>query len=157
MMLNENILLSSVYPIWWRLENHYYNETDDEVDWFEKEKTEHEEEMRRMNSRTEKSWMIEMGLISLNKAQKQLSAEQIKELVDIKEIVENYTRLSKAGTRYIGRCPFHNEKTPSFFVFPQSKTWHCFGCSKGGDVITLIMEAHQLDFKESLKFLEALL
>ncbi len=79
--------------------------------------------------------------------------EKIKERADIIEIASNYTKLKKSGKRFIGLCPFHTEKTPSFTVDPEKGLYHCFGCGAGGDIFTLVMEKEGLDFPSALEFL----
>ena len=80
--------------------------------------------------------------------------EQVKSSVDIVKVVGEYVRLRKAGgARYIGLCPFHNEKTPSFGVHPVHQFYKCFGCGEGGDVLTFIMKIDGLSFWEALKLL----
>jgi DNA primase len=80
--------------------------------------------------------------------------EQVKSSVDIVKVVGEYVRLRKAGgARYIGLCPFHNEKTPSFGVHPVHQFYKCFGCGEGGDVLTFIMKIDGLSFYEALKSL----
>lgn len=79
--------------------------------------------------------------------------EKIKEKVDIIELVSSYTKLKRSGRRYVGLCPFHSEKTPSFTVDPEKGLYHCFGCGAGGDIFTLIMEKEGLDFPSALEFL----
>ncbi|MGQ9618766.1 MAG: DNA primase [Candidatus Aminicenantia bacterium] len=79
--------------------------------------------------------------------------EKIKERADIVEIVSNYTRLKKSGRRYVGLCPFHAEKTPSFTVDQEKGLYHCFGCGAGGDIFTLVMEKEGLDFPSAVEFL----
>src|SRR5687767_8058924 len=69
------------------------------------------------------------------------------------EVVSGRTSLRKAGARYSGRCPFHEERTPSFPVNPVEKLYHCFGCGKGGDVITFVRETEQLDFASAVEWL----
>jgi DNA primase len=72
---------------------------------------------------------------------------------DMVEVVSGRVQLRKAGARYTGLCPFHEERTPSFSVNPQDKLFYCFGCGKGGDVITFVREAEQLDFAEAVEWL----
>jgi len=82
--------------------------------------------------------------------------ESVREVVaaaDMVEVVSGRTALRKAGARYSGRCPFHEERTPSFSVNPASKLYHCFGCGKGGDVITFVRETENLDFAEAVEWL----
>jgi DNA primase len=80
--------------------------------------------------------------------------DEVKDRLDIVEVIQSYVPLKKAGRNYKGLCPFHAEKTPSFVVFPETGTWHCFGaCGTGGDVFTFVMQQENLDFGEALKML----
>lgn len=71
----------------------------------------------------------------------------------IEEVISMYVTLKRAGSRLVGLCPFHSEKTPSFTVFTDTNSYHCFGCGAGGDVITFVMAAENLDYLGALEFL----
>ncbi len=78
-------------------------------------------------------------------------SDQIKEKIDIVPFIEKYVQLKQAGRNYIGLCPFHHEKTPSFSVSPELQIFKCFGCGKGGDIITFVMEMEKLEYKDALE------
>jgi DNA primase len=78
---------------------------------------------------------------------------QVKEKIDIVAFISGYITLKKAGRNFKANCPFHNEKSPSFMVSPDRQTWHCFGCAKGGDVYSFLMEYEKMDFGEALRTL----
>ena len=82
-----------------------------------------------------------------------LTVEKIKEAANIVDVVSEFVTLKKSGSNYKGLCPFHNEKTPSFFVSPARGTCHCFGCGKGGNSIGFIMEHEQMTYVEALRWL----
>jgi len=79
--------------------------------------------------------------------------EQIKAKLGIVEIVGSYLKLEKAGSNFKACCPFHNEKTPSFFISPDRETYHCFGCNRGGDIFSFVQEIEGLDFFGALEVL----
>lgn len=79
--------------------------------------------------------------------------EEIKERLSIEEVVSSYIKLEKTGINFKTRCPFHNEKTPSFFVSPDRGSFYCFGCNKGGDIFTFIQEIENVSFLDALKIL----
>ena len=81
--------------------------------------------------------------------------DEIRARCDIEEIIGHYVTLKRAGSNYSGLCPFHSEKSPSFTVFPATRSCHCFGCGAGGDVITFIKRVENLDYVEALEFLAA--
>jgi DNA primase len=83
----------------------------------------------------------------------QASIERVKDASDIVEVVSAYTDLRRAGTRFTGLCPFHDERTPSFSVNAQDKLYHCFGCGVGGDVIKFVEEKEGLAFAEAVEAL----
>ncbi len=79
--------------------------------------------------------------------------EQIKQKLNIVDVVSAYVTLNQAGNTYKGKCPFHNEKTPSFFVSPERGTYYCFGCGAKGDIFSFVQQFEGLDFMGSLKLL----
>jgi len=79
--------------------------------------------------------------------------EEVKSKLNVVDILSEYIRLEKAGANWRARCPFHNEKTPSFMVSEEKQMWHCFGCGKGGDIFGFVMEMEGLGFREALKML----
>jgi DNA primase len=84
---------------------------------------------------------------------KEASVREAVEAADMIEVVSGRTQLRKQGARFVGRCPFHEERTPSFSVNPQDKLYHCFGCGEGGDVITFVEKTEQLDFAAAVEWL----
>lgn len=78
---------------------------------------------------------------------------QIREKIDLVALISESLPLKRAGRNFTTICPFHNEKSPSFVVSPERQIWHCFGCQKGGDAFTFLMEYEHLEFPESLRIL----
>ena len=79
--------------------------------------------------------------------------EEVRNSCDIVEIISEYVDLKKTGKNFVGKCPFHNEKTPSFTVAPEKQMFYCFGCKTGGNVYTFIMKKENLSFPEAIEFL----
>ncbi len=79
--------------------------------------------------------------------------EQVRAATDIVQIVDSYVKLKRRGVNFIGLCPFHDEKTPSFTVSPEKQIFHCFGCGQGGNVFRFLMEHERMTFPEAVRFL----
>ena len=83
----------------------------------------------------------------------QQTIQQILSRIDITEIVGGFVKLKKRGANYLGLCPFHNEKTPSFTVSPAKEIYKCFGCGRSGNAISFLMEHEKYSYVEALKWL----
>lgn len=79
--------------------------------------------------------------------------EQVRQATDIVEVVREHVSLRKTGKDYLGLCPFHGERTPSFYVSPEKGTFYCFGCQKGGSVFDFVMETQHISFAEAVELL----
>ena len=84
---------------------------------------------------------------------KDASVDAVKTAVGIVDVVGTRTQLRKSGARYVGLCPFHEERTPSFSVSPEKGTYYCFGCQQGGDAITFVQETEGVDFVGAIEWL----
>ena len=82
-----------------------------------------------------------------------LTVEKIKDAANIVDVVSEFVSLRRSGANYKGLCPFHNERTPSFFVSPSRGICHCFSCGRGGTPINFIMEHEQMTYVEALRWL----
>jgi DNA primase len=79
--------------------------------------------------------------------------QEVKDRLNIADIIAGYIPIKKAGVNFKALCPFHHEKTPSLQISPQKQIWHCFGCGEGGDAFGFVMKYENIDFKEALKLL----
>src|SRR5690606_41790643 len=83
----------------------------------------------------------------------QATIQQILNRINITDVVGEFVKLKKRGSNYLGLCPFHNEKTPSFIVSPSKEIYKCFGCGKSGNTISFVMEHEKYSYVETLKWL----
>ena len=79
--------------------------------------------------------------------------QRVIEANDIIDVVSQYVQLKKSGHSYMGCCPFHNERTPSFSVSQDKQLYHCFGCGVGGNVISFVMDKENMSFPEAIQYL----
>jgi len=79
--------------------------------------------------------------------------DEIRQKLDIVEVISEYVLLQKRGQNFQGLCPFHKDTHPSFYVFPQDQRWHCFGCSQGGDVFSFVMKKEGIEFRDAIHML----
>src|SRR5215469_6393369 len=79
--------------------------------------------------------------------------ETIKAKVDVADEISSVVVLQRSGKSLKGLCPFHNERSPSFYVFRETQTWHCFGCNEGGDIFSFVQKLQGLDFHQALLYL----
>lgn len=79
--------------------------------------------------------------------------QELQERIDIEDVISSYVNLKSRGKTLVGLCPFHNEKTPSFTVYPESRSFYCFGCGAGGDIISFVRRMDNLDYVEAVKSL----
>jgi len=77
-------------------------------------------------------------------------SQKVKERVDIVDLISSYVKLTKSGRNYIGLCPFHDDRNPSFTVSPEKQLFYCFGCKEGGDAIKFLMKIEHLSYREAL-------
>jgi DNA primase len=83
------------------------------------------------------------------------TVEEVRQATDIVDVISQYVRLQKRGKNYLGLCPFHTEKTPSFTVNREKGLYHCFGCGVGGNVFTFLTQYEKISFSEALRQLAA--
>src|SRR3954464_7239657 len=98
-------------------------------------------------------WPVLLIWAAIHSMISQNTIQQIKSRIDIIEIIGGFVKLKKRGANYLGLCPFHNEKTPSFTVSPSKEIYKCFGCGKSGNSISFLMEHEKYSYVEALRWL----
>jgi hypothetical protein len=100
-------------------------------------------------------YLISITKNKKNKSNKKLTKKMINQALNtsIVDVVGRHIKLKKVGKNLVGLCPFHNEKNPSFYVYPESNSFYCFGCQEGGNIINFIKKINNIDFKEAVKLL----
>src|SRR3954463_12113118 len=78
------------------------------------------------------------------------TVDEIKRRLDVVDIISQTVQLKRSGRSFKGLCPFHGERTPSFYIFPETGTWRCFGCNEGGDIFTFVEKQQGLEFRDVL-------
>ena len=78
---------------------------------------------------------------------------KILDAANVVEVINDFVPLKRSGTTYKACCPFHNEKTPSFYVSPSKGIWHCFGCNRGGTAVSFVMEYEKIGYPEAVRYL----
>lgn len=78
--------------------------------------------------------------------------DKVKSRIDVAELIREFVEIKKSGRNFKANCPFHSEKSASFYISPERQIWHCFGCGKGGDIFSFLMEYEKLTFAESLEY-----
>lgn len=79
--------------------------------------------------------------------------QELKYRTDIEDVISTYVTLKRRGSTSVGLCPFHNEKTPSFTVYPETQSFYCFGCGAGGDAVSFLRKIENLDYSDAVKAL----
>src|SRR5437868_5443472 len=100
-----------------------------------------------------RSRLNRMGYLRRPKLITKQTIQAIQDRIDVLDIVGNFVRLKRRGANYLGLCPFHNERTPSFTVSPAKGIYKCFGCGKSGNSISFIMEHEKFSYVEALRWL----
>jgi hypothetical protein len=130
-------------------------ETGDVTDYFvrlKKSRTQFEALLRAADVRVAQKQEAEQPMPSIGRAWKR--AERLKGEVSISFVIGRYTNLRHAGAHLLGRCPLHEDKRPSLHVYPETQSFHCFGCGEGGDVLTFLQKKENLTFGQALEALE---
>lgn len=138
----------------WKAEHGYYHPDgrwfDDELcEYYEEEKARWREG-RRLPT-TEYEWKLVMGLIAPEEKAKRVDKDELRRRIDLIEFFEQFTKLRVTGDKAVGKCPLHEDGSPSFSVDRKKAVWHCFGCGEGGDVFAFLMRKYDKSFREAVE------
>lgn len=118
---------------------------------------EHKKELAGLQKKLEWENLRLSSFIDKNASEKlakwKRKVELIKSTVSMDQVVSQYMSLRKSGNKFIGKCPFHDDRSPSFVVYPETSSFYCFGCRKSGDILRFVMEIEKLSFKEAVEVL----
>ena len=149
------------YRLAWKAQNHYWDEngpySDELCDQFEGWKAQWLQTLHVLPT-SDFGWRMAFGLIEATKGPKIANKDEIRERVDLKDLIMQYTTLRQlGGDRLQGKCPFHQDDKPSMSIDRKRGLWYCFAEGIGGDCFSFLMKAHDLSFKEALELLNKII
>lgn len=155
--------MADEYRHGWKAERGYYDTfpafrwlSDEECDWWEVQKRDHLEKLETSMPRTDRAWRRLFGLLNIFE-RRELDKEEVKERVDMRQLLHNYgvgAAMPGMATQRIFKCPFHDDRSPSFSVDFKRKLWNCHAGDGGGDCFSFVMRMENCTFAEALHILD---